>query len=856
MNDNIKYLDDFYQDWFLDYASYVILERAVPKQEDGLKPVQRRILHSMFEMHDGRFHKVANIIGHSMKYHPHGDASIGDALVNLTHRSMLIVTQGNFGDIRTGDKSAAPRYIEAKLSDFAIDVAFNKRLTNYQESYDGRNKEPVHLPMKFPLLLLNGVEGIAVGLSTKILPHNFVELVKSSIHILKEKPYKIYPDFESGGMIDIDDYQKGKKGGKIRIRSEIEIIDKDKISIKSVPYSTNTGSLIESIIKANDNGKIKIKNIEDNTAENVDITLTLPKGISPSQTIDGLYLFTQCEVSISPNCTVIKNDKPIFSNVHEILQDSVFETKSLLKHELELLKSDLNQKWHLLNLEKIFIENKIYRLIEKADTWEQVLSIIDDALKPFRKNLKQDITKDDLVYLTELKIKRISKYDMDKTDKKINKLQHDLDEVKNNIEYINDYTILFFERLLKKYGENYDRKTKIEKFDFIKAKQAALTNKKLFVNYEEGFIGFNLKGDNFLCECSEFDEIIAFKENGSYMVSKVGDKKFLGKNIIYSGLWKKKDRHMVYNLVYLNKEDKRTYIKRFSVESLIKEKDYFISKNVQNAKILYLTANPNSESEIIKINLHFKSSAKKKEFNFDFKDILIKSRNSKGNILTKYPVRKITQLEVGKSTFGGKKIWFDKDIGKLNYDSRGDLIGRFEANDSILIIYKTGEYEISKIDITKRFNISNIDIINKFDKDIIITCLHFVGNKKSYYIKRFKIETNQKNKLFSFIDESRSSKFIKSNIFINSDLEFNYRLKNGEKKSKTIIISDFIDIKGWKALGNKLPNFLRMSGFKFSEIKSDESEFESDNEEINKDSIDKNKDQQNENNDSDELTLF
>tara|TARA_B100002052_G_scaffold252233_1_gene240702 strand:+ start:1893 stop:4457 length:2565 start_codon:yes stop_codon:yes gene_type:complete len=853
MNDSIKYLDNFYEDWFLDYASYVILERAVPKQEDGLKPVQRRILHSMYQMHDGRFHKVANIIGHTMKYHPHGDASIGDALVNLTYRSMLIETQGNFGDIRTGDKAAAPRYIEAKLSDFSIDVAFNKRLTIHQNSYDGRNKEPISLPMKFPLLLLNGVEGIAVGLSTKILPHNFIELVKSSINILKEKSFKIYPDFENGGMIDVTDYKIGKKGGKIRIRSNIEIIDKDKLSITSVPYTINTTSLIDSIIKANDNGKIKIKNIEDNTAEDVDITITLPKGISPTQTIDGLYLFTQCEISISPNCCVIKNNKPIFTNVNEILIDSTNQTKKLLRNELEYIKSDLERKWHLLSLERIFIENKIYRLIEEVETWEEVLKTIDKALLPYVSTLKEDIKKDDLIYLTDLKIKKITKYDIDKTSKNLKKLEYDIDEVLNNINHINDYTILFFENILKKYGQEKERKTKIEKFDHIKANQAALTNKKLYINYNEGFVGFSLKNDEFLCECSDFDEIITFNQNGTYKVTKVGDKKFVEKNILYAGIWKKKDRHMIYNVVYFNSVDKKSYIKRFSVESTVKDKVYPISKNIDQAKILYITANPNSESEIIKVNLHFKSKAKKKEFNFDFSDILIKSRYSKGNILTKYPVRKITQIEVGKSTFGGKKIWFDEAIGKLNFDSRGKELGRFEADDLILVIYKTGEYEISEIDISKRFNNSNIDIISKYDTKCIITCVHYVGSKKSHYIKRFNIETNQINKLFSFIDDSRGSKFIRASTFTNLLLNYNYRIKNGDKKLKTLNVDDFIDVKGWKAIGNKIPDQYRLSAFKFFDnTKKDKIDLN----QQKLDSQDGIMESQINNNDNDELTLF
>ncbi len=814
----MKYLDKFYQEWYLDYASYVILERAVPKIEDGLKPVQRRILHSMFEMHDNRFHKVANIIGHSMKYHPHGDASIGDALVNLTHRSMLIETQGNFGDIRTGDKAAAPRYIEAKLSNFAIDISFNKRLTNFQDSYDGRNKEPIVLPMKFPILLLNGVDGIAVGLSTKILPHNFQELIKASISILNEKTFRILPDFDNGGFIDVDDYKMGKKGGKVRLRSDIEISSKDQIIIKSVPYSVSTGSLIDSILKANDNGKIKIKNIEDNTAEEVNITINLPKGISPNKTIDGLYLFTQCEISISPNCCVIKDNKPVFTNINEVLTDSVYETRDLLMRELELEKSDLEQKWHLLSLEKIFIEKKIYRLIENASDWPEVIEIIKNALEPFLDQLKKSLTENDIIYLTELKIKKISRYDVDKTKDKLFSLENNLEEVVNDITHIKEYTIRFFEKILEKYGKNKFRKTKIEKFDTIKVKQAALTNKKLYIDYEQGFCGFSLKSCELLCECSEFDDIIVFRKDGSYLVTKVDEKKFVGKDIMYAGLWKKKDRHMIYNVVYLNNSDKKSYIKRFSIESIIRDKIYPIAKNIDQSKILYITGNPNSESETIKVNLHFKAKAKIKEYEYDFGEILIKNRLSKGNILTKYPIRKITQSEIGSSTFGGKKVWLERDIGKLNYDERGDLVGRFEVDDKLLIIYKTGDYELTTIDLNRRFNLSDVEIFKKFDNNDLITCLHYIGAKKSYYLKRFKIETNLVDRMFSFVDESRGSKFIKATINQNPSLKFSYRVKNGEKKEKLISVIDFIDIKGWKASGNKLPTMMRMSGFKFIDV--------------------------------------
>ena len=823
-------LPKLYKNWFLEYASYVILERAIPRYSDGLKPVQRRILYSMKNIDDGRFHKVANIIGNTMQYHPHGDQSIGDALVNIGQKNLLVETQGNWGDVNTGDKAAAPRYIEARLSSFAKDVLFNHRITEWVPSYDGRNKEPIELPVKFPLLLTSGAEGIAVGLSTKIMPHNFNELIKSSIAILEDKSFKIYPDFPSGGLADFSNYKNGKKGGKIRVRSEINIVDKKTLSITSVPYGTNTQSLIESILKANNLGKIKIKKVEDNTAENVNITIHLAQGISPDVTIEALYGFTNCEISISPNCCVIGDNKPEFLGVNDLLRLSTDRTVNILKNELTWEKKNQEEKWHYANLERLFIEHKIYRKIEECNTWEAVLKTIELGLKPFQKDLKKEITKDDIVRLTEIKIKKISKYDSDNNSKHIANIELELEEINNHLNNLNDYTIRYFKSLLNKYGDMHQRKTKISTFDAISVRRVVVANKKLYVNRKEGFIGYGIKNEEYVKDCSDIDNVIVFKEDGKFLITQIDSKKYVGKNIIHIDVWRKNNPHMVYNMAYKDGESKFTYVKRFSVLTAVTNKEYDLTQGADKSKILYFTANPNSESEIVNVFLHHSSSARKKEFIYNFDSISIKSRTSKGNILSKYAIRSISQKEVGSSTLGGRKIWFDNTIGKLNHDERGEYLGSFNTDDSILIIKKDGTYYMTDFELTNRYKPDEIFSISKFNSDISVTAVHFDGKSKSYYIKRFLIETNSLNTPFLFISKERASKLIAVTLFKSPSLFFNYRLNNGEKKEKEILISDFVGIKGWKAIGNKILKHKNMSAFKFIENEIQKEEDVSDQE--------------------------
>ena len=823
-------LPKLYKNWFLEYASYVILERAIPRYSDGLKPVQRRILYSMKNIDDGRFHKVANIIGNTMQYHPHGDQSIGDALVNIGQKNLLVETQGNWGDVNTGDKAAAPRYIEARLSSFAKDVLFNHRITEWVPSYDGRNKEPIELPVKFPLLLTSGAEGIAVGLSTKIMPHNFNELIKSSIAILEDKSFKIYPDFPSGGLADFSNYKNGKKGGKIRVRSEINIVDKKTLSITSVPYGTNTQSLIESILKANNLGKIKIKKVEDNTAENVNITIHLAQGISPDVTIEALYGFTNCEISISPNCCVIGDNKPEFLGVNDLLRLSTDRTVNILKNELTWEKKNQEEKWHYANLERLFIEHKIYRKIEECNTWEAVLKTIELGLKPFQKDLKKEITKDDIVRLTEIKIKKISRYDSDNNSKHIANIELELEEINNHLNNLNDYTIRYFKSLLNKYGDMHQRKTKISTFDAISVRRVVVANKKLYVNRKEGFIGYGIKNEEYVKDCSDIDNVIVFKEDGKFIITQIDSKKYVGKNIIHIDVWRKNNPHMVYNIAYKDGESKFTYVKRFSVLTAVTNKEYDLTQGADKSKILYFTANPNSESEIVNVFLHHSSSARKKEFIYNFDSISIKSRTSKGNILSKYAIRSISQKEVGSSTLGGRKIWFDNTIGKLNHDERGEYLGSFNTDDSILIIKKDGTYYMTDFELTNRYKPDEIFSISKFNSDISVTAVHFDGKAKSYYIKRFLIETNSLNTPFLFISKERASKLIAVTLFKSPSLFFNYRLNNGEKKEKEILISDFVGIKGWKAIGNKILKHKNMSAFKFIENEIQKEEDVSDQE--------------------------
>lgn len=797
-----------YKNWFLDYASYVILERAVPSIHDGLKPVQRRILHSMKEIDDGRFNKVANVIGHTMQYHPHGDAAIGDALVNLGQKDLMIETQGNWGDVRTGDSAAAPRYIEARLSKFALEVSFNPDTTVWQASYDGRKKEPINLPMKFPLLLAQGVEGIAVGLATKVLPHNFIELIKASISILKGRNISIYPDFPTGGTVDVTNYNEGMKGGRVRVRARIDVVDKKNLVIRDIPFGVTTTSLMESIVKANDNNKIKIKRVIDNTARDVEVVVELPPGISPDITIDALYAFTECEVSISPNACVIIDDKPHFMSVNELLRISTHHTVGLLKRELEIRKAELSEKWHFSSLEKIFIENRIYRDIEECETWEAVIRTIDKGLEPFKKILFRAVTEEDIVRLTEIRIKRISKFDAFKADELIRALETEMEEVQNNLDNLIDYAIVYFEALMKKYGKGRERRTEIRTFDTIQVTQVAVANQKLYVNRKDGFIGYGLKKDEFVCECSDLDDIIVFLKDGRYLVSRITEKSFVGKDIIHVAVWKKADERMVYNAVYLDGKSGVTYAKRFAVTAVTRDKEYDISRGTKGSKLHYLTANPNSESEIVTVTLHPNCTARLKEFEFDFGPLDIKNRSSLGNIMTKYPVKKITQKELGASTLGGRDIWYDPSTGRLNTDERGTYLGEFDTDDLILVVYNEGSYELTTFELTNRYEHDKVLAIEKFEPDVVISAVHYDGEQKNYYVKRFNIEARNVGKRYLFINESRGSKLVAASTVTEPVVEVKFqRAKSREKETEQVKLDEFIAVKGWKAIGNRLnPN--------------------------------------------------
>lgn len=794
-----------YQNWFLEYASYVILERAVPAIEDGFKPVQRRILHSMKEMDDGRFNKVANVIGQTMQYHPHGDASIGDAIVNIGQKDLLIETQGNWGDIRTGDRAAAARYIEARLSKFGLEVVFNPQTTDWQLSYDGRKREPVTLPVKFPLLLAQGVDGIAVGLSTKIMPHNFVELIQASVKVLQGKKPKIYPDFPTGGSADFSEYNEGLRGGKIKVRAKIEEVDKKSIAIKDIPFGTTTTGLIDSIIKANDKGKIKIKKVVDNTAEEVEILIELASGQSPNITIDALYAFTDCEVSISPNACVIIEDKPHFMSVNEILRINTAQTVELLKRELEIRKGELLEKILFSSLEKIFIENRIYRDIEECETWEAVIQTIDKGLDPFKKEFYREITEEDIVRLTEIKIKRISRFDAFKADEAMRKLQEELEQVEHNLANLIEYAIGYFQRLLEKYGKGRERKTEIKSFENIKAAIVAANNAKLYVNRKEGFIGYGMKKDEFVTECSDIDDIIVFRKDGKFQVVRIADKIFVGKDILYAGVWKKNDERMVYNLLYLDGKSGRTMVKRFQVLGITRDREYDLTKGERGSKVLYFTDNPNGEAELVTIYLSSGAKARVKVFDFNFADVEIKGRGAGGNIVTRYPVRKVQLKMEGKSTLGGLDIWYDDSVGRLNRDDRGLLLGNFQSEDKILVIYKTGEYELTSFELTNRYEPDKIMLITKLDPDGVISAVHYDGGSKTHYVKRFQIETSTMDKRFGFISEEKGSKLVMITTVAQPQIEVHYTEKGSrERKTVTYDMDMLIDVKGWKATGNKL----------------------------------------------------
>ena len=796
-----------YKTWFLDYASYVILERAVPAIEDGLKPVQRRILHAMKEMDDGRFNKVANIIGQSMQYHPHGDASIGDALVNLGQKDLLIETQGNWGDVRTGDDAAASRYIEARLSKFALEVAFNAKTTEWQLSYDGRKNEPVTLPMKFPLLLAQGAEGIAVGLSTKILPHNFCELIEAATKYLRGKKFELFPDFLTAGMIDVDNYNEGKRGGKVRVRARIEELDKKTLVIRDVPYGVTTATLMDSIVKANDQGKIKIKKVTDNTAAEVEIQVDLAPGISPDITIDALYAFTDCEVSISPNACVIIDNKPRFLGVHELLRVSTDNTKDLLKRELEIRLAELQEKWHYTSLEKIFFEEKIYKELEKKHaTWDKVLEAIAAAFGPFRKQLRRDITREDVVKLTEKPVRRIYKLDIDELNEQIKGLEADIKQVKHHIANLVDYAVAYYEGLLQKYGKTRQRKTEIKQFDTIQAKQVAIANAKLYMNREDGFIGTSLKKDEFVCDCSDLDDIIVFTKRGIMKVVKVADKTYIGKDILHAAIFTKNDERTTYNMIYADGATGTSYAKRFNVTGITRDKEYDLTKGHEKSKVHYLSVNANGEAEVVKILLTPGSSARNKELDFYFEEMEIKARGTMGNQVTKYPVKSVKFKEAGKSTLSAKKLWFDDKFGRLSPEEKGQYLGSFEAEDRILIFYKDGTYEITDQELTQRIDPEKVLEIQKFNPEKIVTAVYLDKEKVQFNVKRFKIETTTLHNKFSFIKEGDGN-YLEA---VSTDEEPILAVQSGRgdqvRKAKFKVVK-LVEIMGWKAVGAKLVDF-------------------------------------------------
>lgn len=798
-------ISGLYENWFLEYASYVILERAVPAIEDGLKPVQRRILHALNEMDDGRFNKVANVIGSTMQYHPHGDASINDAIVNIGQKELLMDTQGNWGDVRTGDGAAAPRYIEVRLSKFAREVVFNGDTTQWQLSYDGRKKEPITLPIKFPLLLAQGVEGIAVGLSTKILPHNFCELIEASIDLLKGKKVSLFPDFQTGGYIDVTNYNDGQRGGKVRVRARIEEEDKKMLVVRDIPFGTTTSSIIDSIIKANDSGKIKIKKVVDNTAADVEIQIHLASGVSPDITVDALYAFTECEVSISPNACVIMGDKPHFLGITEILRHNTDNTVELLKQELEIKKTNLLEKILHGSLEKIFIENRIYRDIEECETFEAVIKTIDKGLEPYKPSFYREITEEDILNLTEIRIKRISKYDAFKAEEQMRKWEQELAETEDNLANLIRYAIDYFKDLLKKYGKGRERKTVLRTFNQISANIVAANNQKLYVNRADGFIGYGLKKDEYVMDCSDIDDIIVFRRDGKCLVTKIQDKVFVGKDIIHCAVFVKNDERKVYNMVYLEGKSGVSYVKRFQITAVTRDREYDLTQGTPRSKITYFTANDNGEAEVITVSLTAQSKAKVKQFDFNFADLLIKNRNANGNILTKYPVRKIVLKQAGVSTLGGVDIWYDTTIGRLNRDERGQYLGNFEATDSILVIYREGTYELTNFDLTNHFEPNDILLISKFDSERVITAVYFDNAQKIYYIKRFQIETTSVDKKFLFISDTKGSKLHLASLDRHPRLEVSIQ-KNSKSpvEKEEHLVEEMVDVRGWKAMGNKL----------------------------------------------------
>ncbi len=802
---SVTALSGMYQDWFLDYASYVILERAVPDLFDGLKPVQRRILHSMKRMDDGRFNKVANIIGHTMQFHPHGDASIGDALVQLGQKDLLVDIQGNWGNLLTGDGAAAPRYIEARLSKFALEVVFNPKTTEWKLSYDGRNKEPVTLPVKFPLLLALGVEGIAVGLASKILPHNFLELIDASIDYLQGKDFVLYPDFPTGGMIDVSRYNDGKRGGVVKVRSKIEKLDKKALVITEIPYGKTTTTLIESIIKASEKGKIKIRKIDDNTSANVEIVIHLMPGVSPDKTIDALYALTDCEYSISPNTCIITDNKPSFMGVSTILRHCADRTVELLKTELEIRKGELQEEWHMSSLEKIFIEERIYRDIEECETWEAVIKAIDDGLKPFKKRLLREVTREDIIQLTEIKIKRISKFDVKKADEHIKGLEAELEEVKNHLLNIIPFAINYFRQIKKKYGKGKERKTEIRSFDTIQVTKVVANNAKLYINYKEGFVGTGLKKDEFVCDCSDIDDIIIIRKNGVYLITKVAEKVFVGNDVLYAQIFGKNDERTIYNIVYQDGKDGPLLVKRCAITGLTRDKEYNLTRGAPGSRIIYFSANPNGEAEVIRVHHKPKAHLKKLVFEFDFGQLTIKGKSSMGNILTKNAIHKIALKEKGLSTLGGRKIWFDDAVLRLNVDGRGNYLGEFGGDDKILVITKDGFFRHTGFDLSNHFE-ENILIIEKFRLGKVYSVVYWDAEQKYYYVKRFMIEESEKPQCF--ISEDPESKLISITEVEYPRLEIEFGGKHINREKEIIEVAEFIGVKSYKAKGKRLTSYM------------------------------------------------
>ncbi len=797
-------LSGMYRDWFLDYASYVILERAVPHLHDGLKPVHRRILHAMKRLDDGRFNKVANIIGYTMQYHPHGDVSIGDALVQLGQKNLLVDTQGNWGNLLTGDSAAASRYIEARLSEFALEVVFNPKTTKWKLSYDGRNKEPVTLPVKFPLLLSQGVEGIAVGLASKVLPHNFNELMDASVAYLQGKEFELLPDFPGAGMADFSRYNEGLRGGAVRVRSRISKQDKKTLVINDIPFGKTTGSVIDSILKANEKGKIKIRKIDDNTSDKVEILVHLAPGISPDKTIDALYAFTDCEVSISPNSCVIEDDKPRFPGVKEMLKISTDHTVRLLKLELEIRLSELSEDWHMSSLEKIFIENRIYLSIEECETWESVLGTIDMELEPYKKLLFREVTREDIIKLTEIKIKRISKYDNKKADQHIKSVEEEMVEVKNHLNNLIAFAINYFKKIKKKYGKGRERKTEIRSFDNIEASRVVVANEKLYVNRAEGFAGTGLKKDEYVCDCSDIDDIIVFRQDGTYMVTRVVPKLFVGKNIMHIAVFNKSDKRTIYNVVYRDGSNGAFMMKRASVQGLTRDREYNITKGTKNSRVIYFSANPNGEAEVAKVYLKPKPRLKNLVFELDFGELSIKGKNSIGNILTRHIVHKVALKEKGESTLGGARIWFDEDINRLNADGRGKFLGEFNRDDRLLVVTGSGMFRLSNFDITNHFE-EDVILIEKYRYDKVFSAVYYDGEKRYHYLKRFTFDPVEK--LTGFIGDHEDSKLVRLTEVEYPRLELKFGGSNKNRGSEIIEVADFIGVKSYKARGKRLTKY-------------------------------------------------